>query len=108
MVAAQEASGLSVREYCRRLGMPAWRLYECRSKSSQRSSAPAAEAGAEFEEIALPAASAKSEGPEAESGASCFRVAFRDGVVLRFDEAVDEGALRRVLRVLRDGGESGC
>ncbi len=88
--------------------MPAWRLYEWRSKSVRPSSAPAAIAEAEFEEIAVSTATAKSEEPEAEPGVNCFDVAFGDGVVLRFDEAVSERALRRVLRVLRETGESEC
>ncbi len=88
--------------------MPVWRLYEWRSKSSRESSQPSTVADAEFEEVALSAVAAKPEELEAEPGVGCFQVVFRDGVVLRFDEVVSEGALRRVLRVLREGGECGC
>ena len=36
LVARQAASGLTVREFCRREGLSAWSLYEWRSKLRQR------------------------------------------------------------------------
>ncbi|MFZ0008698.1 MAG: transposase [Steroidobacteraceae bacterium] len=44
LVARQAASGLSLREFCRREGLSAWSLYEWRSRLRSRNEPPAAAA----------------------------------------------------------------
>lgn len=44
LVARQSASGLSLREFCRRAGLSAWSLYEWRSRLRSRKEPPPAAA----------------------------------------------------------------